>query len=163
MDDFSKKILRDVNLEDIEPRATSRGDQSPADHWSPAVLLERAAYLRKMAKYGNGLASETFKAFPNYSAGLSVLGRTGDAEVHMDYACFFHVLSGVATLLTGGTVTHAQPAGAGEIRGDSIEDGRRQELRQGDIVHVPAGVPHQFLIAGDKAITLLMLRIQELK
>lgn len=163
MDDFSKKILRDVNLGDIEPRAKGGGDQSAADHWSPAVLLERAAYLRKMAKYSNGSASETIKEFPNYSAGLSVLGRTGDAEVRMDHACFFHVLAGLATLLTGGTVTRARSAGAGEIRADSIEDGKRQELRQGDIVHVPAGVPHQFLISGDKAITLLTLRIQELK
>ena len=163
MDDIAKKILRDVNLEEIEPQSKSRDDHSPADHWSPAVLLERAAYLRKLAKYGDGSASETIKDYAHYSAGLSLLGRTGDAEVHLDHACFFHVLAGAATLVTGGTVTRARSAGAGEMRGDSIEDAKRQELRQGDIVHVPAGVPHQFLIAGEKPITCLTVKIQEVK
>jgi mannose-6-phosphate isomerase-like protein (cupin superfamily) len=159
MDDFAKKILNDVNLEEIAPRVK---DRSPVDHWSPAVLLERAAYLRKMARYGDGSANEVIKEFPHYSAVLSVLGRTGDAEVHHDYTCFVHVLAGAASLVTGGTVNGARSAGAGEVRGSSIKDGARQELRQGDFVHVPAGVPHQFLIAGDKAITCLIVKIQEL-
>ncbi len=160
MDDTAKKILSDMNLDEIAPRVK---DRSPVNHWPPAVLLERAAYLRKMARYGEGSASETIKGHQNYSAVLSFQGRTGDAEVHHDYTCFFHVLAGAATLVTGGTVTRARAAGAGEMRGSSIQDGRRQELRQGDFAHIPAGVPHQFLIAGDKSITCLIVRIQELK
>ena len=160
MDDIAKKILSDVNLDEISPRVK---DRSPVDHWPPAVLLERAAYLRKMARYGNGSATEIIKEFPHYSAMLSFQSRTADAEVHLDQTCFFHVIAGAATLMIGGTINRARPAGAGELRGDSIEGGGRQELRQGDIVHVPAGVPHQFLIAGDKAITCLIVRIQEVK
>jgi mannose-6-phosphate isomerase-like protein (cupin superfamily) len=158
MDDFAKRILNDVNLEEVAPLAK---DRSLVDHWSPAVLLERAAYLRKMAKYGDGSASETIKEYPQYSAALSFLGRTGDVEVHLGFTCIFHVLAGAATLLIGGTVTRARSTGLSEMRGDSIQDGKRQELRQGDFVHVPAGVPHQFLIAGDKAITCLILKVQE--
>lgn len=158
MDDFAKRILHDVNLDEIAPRLK---DRLPVDHWSSPVLLERAAYLRKMAKYGNGSASETIREYPHYSAELSFCGRTADAEVHHSHACMVHVLAGAATLVMGGKVNRVRSAGAGEMRGDSIENGARQELRQGDVVHIPAGVPHQLLIAGDKSITCLIVKIRE--
>jgi hypothetical protein len=157
MDDFAKKILNDINLDEIAPHAK---DRSPVDHWSPAILLERAAYLRKLAKYSNSSASETIKEFPHYSAELSFRGRTGNAEMHDDYTCFFHVLAGSATLVTSETVAYARSTSAGETRDISIEDGARQELRQGDVAHVPAGIPYQLLIAGDKAIICLIVKIQ---
>ena len=158
MDDIAKRILSDLNLDEIAPRVK---DRSPVDHWSSPVLLERAAYLRKMAKYGNGSASETIREYSHYSVELSFCGRTGNAEVHRDHACMFQVLAGTATLAMGGKMNRAQSAGEGEMRGDSIENGSFQELRQGDVVHVPAGTPHQLLIAGDKSITCLIVKIRE--
>ncbi|MGP8252440.1 MAG: cupin domain-containing protein [Terracidiphilus sp.] len=44
-----------------------------------------------------------------------------------------------------------------------MEGGVRQELRAGDVVHVPAGTPHQFLLAGDKAVTSLVMKIREVE
>ena len=63
--------------------------KNPVDHWSPAVLLERAAYLRKMAKHGDGSASETLKEFPQHCAMLSFRSRSGEAEVHERFADLF--------------------------------------------------------------------------
>ena len=160
MDNFANRILRDSNLEKIAPRVK---DRLPVDHWSPAVLLERAAYLRKMAKYGNGSASDIIKDFSHYSVVLSFQGRTGDAQLHENHTCIIHVLSGTAKLVTGGRLTRPTPAEMGDSRGDSIENGSQQELRQGDIVHMPAGVPYQFLITAEKAITFLMVKILEVK
>jgi quercetin dioxygenase-like cupin family protein len=51
--------------------------------------------------------------------------------------------------------------GPGELRGVSIEGGVRQELRTGDVAHVPAGVPHQFLVPGGKTVTSFVVKIQE--
>jgi uncharacterized RmlC-like cupin family protein len=160
MDDFAKRILRDWNLEEIAPRMK---DRLPVDHWSPAVLLERAAYLRKMAKYGNGSASDIITDFPHYSVVLSFQGRTGDAVLNENHTCIIHVLSGTATLKTGGALTRPISAAMGELRADSIENGSPQELRQGDIVHIPTGIPYQFLITAEKAITCLMVKILEVK
>jgi uncharacterized RmlC-like cupin family protein len=42
-----------------------------------------------------------------------------------------------------------------------VEDGVRQELRAGDVAHVPAGVPHQMLLAGEKTISCLVVKIRE--
>jgi uncharacterized RmlC-like cupin family protein len=158
MDNLAKEILKEVSLEEIAPKFQKR---SPVDHWTPAILLERAAYLRKMAKYGDGSASETIGNYPQHIAMLSVRGRNGDAEMHQSFAHIFHVLAGTATLVTGGTLFRTQIVEPGETHGDSIEGGTSQELRAGDIVYVPAGIPQQILIAGEKAITFLIVKILE--
>jgi quercetin dioxygenase-like cupin family protein len=63
--------------------------------------------------------------------------------------------------VTGGKVVGAASAGPGEIRGVSIEGGTRQELRAGDVAHVPAGVSHQMLVGGEQTITCLIVKVQE--
>lgn len=158
MDKLAKEILKDVNLDDIAPRAR---DRSPIGHWTQAVLLERAAYLRKLAKFGNGSASETIREYPQHSVVLLFRSRDGDAELHQSFAHVIHVLAGAATLVTGGTIVGARGNQAGETGGDSIEGGARQQLRAGDVVHVPAGIAHRILVTGDKTVTCLIVKIQE--
>ena len=158
MDEFSAKILKRAMGEEVVPRKPRR---DPADHWPQALLLERAAYLRKMAKLGNGAASETLRSYPQHAALLSFRSRNGEAEVHERFADHFYVLAGAATLALGGTVAGARNIAPGETRGDAIEGGQRQELRAGDMIHVPAGMPHQMLVAGDTSITCFVLKVQE--
>jgi mannose-6-phosphate isomerase-like protein (cupin superfamily) len=159
MEHIEKAILRDVNLDDVEPKA--RTPRNPVDHWSHAVLLERAAYLRKMAKHGDGSASETLKEYPQHFAMLSFRSRSGEVEVHDRFADLFCVLAGSATLLTGGVVEGARVIAPGETRGRSIVGGTSQKLRAGDIAHVPAGTPHQVLLNGDESVTSLIMKVQE--
>jgi mannose-6-phosphate isomerase-like protein (cupin superfamily) len=159
MERLEKAILQDVNLDEIAPK--SKAPKSPVDHWSPAVLLERAAYLRKMAKHGDGSASETLKEYPQHFAMLSFRSRSGEVEVHERFADLFCVLAGSATLVTGGTVEGARVVGPGETRGRAIDGGTKQKLRAGDIAHVPAGTPHQMLLTGDETITSLVMKVQE--
>jgi len=159
MERLEKEILREVNLDEIEPK--SKAPKSPVDHWSPAVLLERAAYLRKMARHGDGSASETLKEYPQHFAMLSFRSRSGEVEVHERFADLFCVLAGSATLVTGGIVEGARVVGPGEMRGKAIDGGTKQKLRAGDIAHVPAGTPHQMLLTGDETITSLVMKVQE--
>jgi mannose-6-phosphate isomerase-like protein (cupin superfamily) len=159
MEGLPESILRAVMGEEPEPPKKKRRD--PAQHWTPAVLLERAAYLHKLARAGNGSASETIGEFPQHHAMLSFRARSGEVEVHDEWADLFVVLAGAATLVVGGTVVGARVIGPGETRGDFIEGGIRQELRAGDVVHVPAGTPHQFLVASDKTVTSLVMKIGE--
>lgn len=167
MDEFSREILRELlpAENDVAPsptKARSRKDEAPhPDHWSQAVLLERAAYLRKLARFGEGEASETLREYPQHAAMLSFRARDGEAEQHTNFADLFYVLSGQATLVTGGRVLCEKTIGPGEVRGTSIEGGVRQELRAGDLVHVPAGVPHQMLVRGEKSFTAFVLKIRE--
>jgi len=168
MDELSKEILRELLPVEREvlPRAAkprARKDEPPhADHWAHAILLERAAYLRKLARAGDGQASETLKEFPQHATMLSFRARDGVAELHENFADLFVVLDGRATLVTGGVVVGAKTIGPGEIRGASIEGGRRQELRAGDVAHVPAGVPHQMLVSGDKTFAAFVVKIAQI-
>ena len=159
MDLLSKAILKDVNLDEVGPKTI--GPKNPVDHWSPAVLLERAAYLRKLAKHGNGSASETLKEYPQHCAMLSFRSRDGEVEVHEKFADLFCVLAGKATLVTGGVVNGPRIVAPGETRGVSIEGGARQTLRAGDMAHVPAGTPHQMLMKSEDTITCLVMKVQE--
>jgi mannose-6-phosphate isomerase-like protein (cupin superfamily) len=158
VDAFAKNILKEAVVEDPVPVIR---DRNPVDHWTRAILLERAAYLRKMAAHGNGSASEMLKEYPQHFSMLSFRSRDGEAEVHAGFADLFYVLEGCTTLVTGGKVIGARTVGPGETRGDSIEGGKRQELRAGDVAHVPAGEPHQMLIDGEKTVTCLVLKIQQ--
>ena len=132
-----------------------------SDHWSPAVLLERAATLRELARQGDGAASETLREYPGHCAMLLFRSRDGAAEVHENFADVFYVLDGHATLVTGGVVAGAASIGPGEVRGSSVEGGCRQELRAGDVAHVPAGLPHQMLLRGEQTLTCLVMKVRE--
>ncbi|MGA2674174.1 MAG: cupin domain-containing protein [Terracidiphilus sp.] len=167
MDRLSKEILKELlpaEKEVVPPPAAQARRENPAgrlDHWSLAILLERATYLRQLARHGDGQASETLKEYPQHAAMLSFRARDGQAELHENFADLFYVLEGRATLVTGGTIAGAQTIGPGEMRGASVEGGARQELRAGDLAHVPAGVPHQMLVAGEKTVTCFVLKVQE--
>jgi mannose-6-phosphate isomerase-like protein (cupin superfamily) len=160
MERLEKTILRDVALDEIGPKPQQ--PKNPVDHWSPALLLERAAYLKKMAKHGDGSASETIKEYPQHLAMLSFRSRDGEAEVHERFADLFCVLAGKATLVTGGIVGGARTVAPGETRGTAIEGGTKQMLRAGDLAHVPAGTPHQMLVKADETITCLVVKVQEI-
>jgi glc operon protein GlcG len=68
----------------------------------------------------------------------------GQAEVHDRDTDVIHVLSGTATLVTGGRVVEPKATGPGETRGSAIEGGETRRLEPGDVVVVPHGVPHWF-------------------
>lgn len=163
-DNILKRLLPvepDADVLAAKAKAKQKKSAQQSDHWSAAVLLERAAYLHKLAKNGDGSAGETLKEYPRHCAMLSFRSRDGQAEVHENFADLFVVIEGRATLVTGGTVAGAESVGPGEIRGISVENGTRQELRAGDVAHVPASTPHQMLVAGDQTVTCMVIKIQE--
>jgi len=68
----------------------------------------------------------------------------GKAEVHTADTDILYVLSGTATMVTGGSVVDPVTVEPGEIRGSAIKGGERRNLVPGDVVIVPKGTPHWF-------------------
>ncbi len=162
--DSSRIFERLMAAEELPLEAAGRGkskDEAEVDHWCTPVLLERAGYLRKLARAGDGSASETLREYEGHSAMLSVRLRSGAAEFHQRFADVFIVLDGRATLVTGGTIVDGREVSAGEIRGAEVEGGARRELRAGDVAHVPAGTPHQMLLSGEKGFVSLVMKIEQ--
>ena len=74
----------------------------------------------------------------------------GEAELHATDADIFHVLEGTATFVTGGTIAGARDTAAGETRGTGIEGGTTRQLAAGDVITIPAGVPHWFKVVNGR-------------
>ena len=70
--------------------------------------------------------------------------KPGMAEIHTKDADVVYVLDGSATLVTGGTAVSAKVTEPDELRGTEIAGGETRQLRKGDVMIVPAGVPHWF-------------------
>jgi glc operon protein GlcG len=69
---------------------------------------------------------------------------SGQAEVHLKDTDVIHVLTGSATLVTGGTVVDGKTVAQDEVRGKAIAGGETRRITVGDVIVVPAGVPHWF-------------------
>ena len=132
-----------------------------SDHWSSAQLLERAKHLREIAAKGEGSASETLEKYPHHYTMLAFRTRNGGGEVHQNFADTFYIVDGHASVLTGGELVDTKTSAPGEIRGASVKGGSTQELQPGDVVHIPAGVPHQMLVADGESVTYFVVKIEE--
>ena len=86
----------------------------------------------------------TLVTAPNLS--VTVAHRTGPGmvEVHDKETDTFYVLDGAATIVTGGTMLGGSVTGPGQQRGSDIAGGETRRLAKGDVMVIPAGVPHWF-------------------
>jgi len=132
-----------------------------SDHWSKAQLLERAKHLQEHAAKGDGSASETLEKYPHHYTMLAFRQKSGGGELHQNFADMFVILDGHATVVTGGSVVDQKTVSEGEIRGKSVEGGTRQEVRAGDVVHIPAGMPHQTLVADGDTVTYFVVKAEQ--
>ncbi|MEW6683363.1 MAG: heme-binding protein [Nitrospirota bacterium] len=80
----------------------------------------------------------------NYMVHASHRDKPGVAEVHELDTDIIHVLKGSATFVTGGTAADTKPTAPSEIRGSTIQGGETRRIGEGDVIVVPAGVPHWF-------------------
>lgn len=84
---------------------------------------------------------------------------SGRVEIHKTKADVIVVQTGAATLVTGGEVVDAVATGPDEVQGASIKGGTSREIGPGDVIEIPIGVPHQFLLAPGAQITYLMVKV----
>jgi mannose-6-phosphate isomerase-like protein (cupin superfamily) len=131
------------------------------DHLTQSQLIEKAQELNAIAKGPEGAASSKLSEYPNHLTMIALRSKNGGAEIHENYADFFFVVRGSAKLLTGGTVQDAKTVNPGEIRGKSVLNGVETTLNQGDIVHIPATVPHQLLLKEGGTFLYFVIKVKE--
>jgi mannose-6-phosphate isomerase-like protein (cupin superfamily) len=71
-------------------------------------------------------------------------------ELHARTVDVMHVVEGEATVVTGGELVDAREVAPGEIRARAVRGGTAQDLRPGDVLSIPSGVPHQFTAVSDR-------------
>jgi len=67
----------------------------------------------------------------------------GQAEYHATESDIMFIESGHATLIYGGKMVDAKDTAPDEIRGSGIEGGSERPLAPGDVIAIPAKLPHQ--------------------
>lgn len=104
-------------------------------------------------------AWQPLATYDNHLMGISHREGDGRAELHETQADIMVVESGAATLVVGGTMVAPKMVKPHEIRGSSIEGGEIKQLVVGDVVHIPAKVPHQLKIAPGTEFTYLVVKV----
>jgi mannose-6-phosphate isomerase-like protein (cupin superfamily) len=128
-------------------------------HWSGAQLKDAQKTLPSKM---NAQKSATFPmaSFDTHLIQLSYREASGEAEVHAQMTDVFVVQDGEATLTTGGKLVNGKSTAAGEIRGTAIADGQQKVLGAGDVVHIPAGMPHQLTLKPGQKFTYLVIKVK---
>jgi mannose-6-phosphate isomerase-like protein (cupin superfamily) len=87
-------------------------------------------------------------------AAIEIWKKPGRPAVHPAEAEYAIVLEGAGTLVSGGTMADPKAKNATLIEGSQIEGGVTRTLGPGDVILIPAGVPHWFGITGDRLVLL---------
>ena len=113
-------------------------------------LLIAAEWTRSVTYVGHDkVAAAISKGGPLVTApDLTVTGshrdKAGQVEIHDKETDVIYVIEGEATFVTGGTVAGQKVTRPGQSIGTDIKDGETHHLTKGDLIVVPAGIPHWF-------------------
>lgn len=80
--------------------------------------------------------------------------ETGDAEVHTQLDDTLMIERGTAKFRVGGTITGNHQIGPNEWRGGTITGWREYTVSAGDLLLIPAGVPHQAVVTSGTVLYL---------
>ena len=127
--------------------------------WKSAELKQRDEALSKKVGLDHS-ARETLADYGDHRFRMLYRDADGVPEQHDNIVDVVIVQSGEGTLLLGGRMINPKASiGVGEYLGTGIESGERHALASGDLVHIPAKVPHSFLVPKGKHITYVLVKL----
>lgn len=127
---------------------------SAQDLASGSEIAARVEAMGKAMKPGQGFAWEPVVRDGERVAALEYWKAPGRPAVHPDQAEYAIVIAGEGTLRTGPSMVGGRETQPGLIEGDTIVDAVDRPLKPGDVLLIPAGVPHWFGITGDRLVLL---------
>jgi mannose-6-phosphate isomerase-like protein (cupin superfamily) len=128
--------------------------------WKSKEVVSRGAALSKKLD-AQKVATDMLGTEGNRRFLLAHREGSGLAEVHDTEADIMVISEGEVTMVYGGTVVDGKTTAPGEIRGASIRGGTEVKLGAGDMLHIPAKVPHQMLLAAGKQVTYFVAKVVE--
>ena len=126
--------------------------------WTPSVIEQHEAGLKRNVAPDHS-SRETLADYGDHRFRLLFRDADGLPEEHDKLVDVVMVHSGEGTLVLGGTMAGKKGSlETGEYVGTAITGGEPHPLAAGDIVHIPAGIPHSFLVPAGKHITYVLLK-----
>jgi mannose-6-phosphate isomerase-like protein (cupin superfamily) len=127
--------------------------------WKAGELKMRDGALASQLRPDHS-ARETLGEYGNHRARLLYRVAEGVPEQHDKIVDVWIVQSGEGILVVGGNMTGAKAGdGEGEFLGTGIDGGERHPIAAGDIVHIPAKIPHRVIAAAGQHVTYVNMRI----
>jgi mannose-6-phosphate isomerase-like protein (cupin superfamily) len=124
------------------------------------ALAEQGNALLQKARAGNGTAGITLANYQGHYTMLTARTKSGGGELHKHFSDFLFVVAGQGTEMTGGTMLDPKELPDGEVRGTGLEGATAHVLHKGDFIHIPAGTPHQAVVAPGQTITTYVIKVQ---
>jgi mannose-6-phosphate isomerase-like protein (cupin superfamily) len=131
-----------------------------AEVFSSVQIHGQLAHLAQQAKT-SGSSGSTLGDYGTHALRLSERTASGGAEIHAHFDDVMLVMEGTAQLITGGEVIDAHNGTNGETTGSGIRNGTVQSIVTGDLVHIPAGMPHQLIITPGTTYSALVIKVKE--
>lgn len=107
------------------------------------------------------VASEVIATEGNRKFMVSHREGSGQAEWHEKEADVMFISAGAITMVYGGTIVDEKTTAPGEKRGSSIKGGTEAKVGAGDVLHIPAKVPHQMILAPGAQVTYFVTKVVE--
>ncbi|MEP6691666.1 MAG: AraC family ligand binding domain-containing protein [Gemmatimonadaceae bacterium] len=127
---------------------------TPADYFSASALAALGDEL-----LAAGVISRTLGDHGRYRYVLVCRARTAAPEQHTRWTDVMMVQGGSATLITGGALADASEPAEGELSGREIIGGDSRRVSAGDLVVIPAGVPHQVQLGDGESVRYLTIKV----
>jgi len=136
-----------------------------ARHDPPAPTDKAVSWtMAEMKEVGQELASNkqtTHRFFGEKNYNMEVRRLVGPQPIlqHSKKCDFMVIQDGEGTYMSGGELVNGKAQGEdpGDMRGESIRGGVTKVLKAGDVMFVPAGIPHGFVETKDH-VTFIMVR-----
>ena len=109
-----------------------------ADPAAPVTYIGHDKVAEALAKGGSLVTQKDLTVSGAHRA------MAGQVELHETETDIIYVTDGEATFLTGGTMVGGKVSKPGQMLGSDIQGGETRHLTKGDVIVVPAGVPHWF-------------------
>jgi mannose-6-phosphate isomerase-like protein (cupin superfamily) len=140
--------------------------QAWAQNASPVVFVsakQLQSDIHKSPERMPGLWSIDLAKTSEYSATVARRTRPALAEVHKEMTDIWYVIEGGGTLVTGGSLVENTEPTPGELRGPSVSGGEERKIAKGDILTIPAGVPHWVRTIDGQQIVYLVVKVPSRK
>ena len=131
------------------------------EHWTSTSLKQLTSSMGpEAAGDPHHFAVRQLSDYSNETFLLVHREADGQVEWHETQIDVFFVQSGSGTLLIGGTLVNGETVGPHEKRNGTIQGGVRRKISAGDVVRIPARVPHQVLLDGSHDFDYVVVKVK---
>ncbi|MBV8799094.1 MAG: hypothetical protein JOY77_13785 [Alphaproteobacteria bacterium] len=115
--------------------------------------------IEKAANQADGSAWIDYVRKAEHSTLVVRRTKPGRAEVHTELTDVWYVIDGGGTLVTGGKLVDAKTIAPGELRARASSGGIARHIGKGDLLDIPAGVPHWVRGIDGKELVYLTVKV----